>query len=84
MANTPEDCGAIHLGLDRLENSVERNLIRSNKAKCRILSPEYLHRLGADLLKSSCEEKHLAVLVDDQLTTSWQCLLAKRANVMLG
>lgn len=89
MANTPENCAAIQLDLDRLENWVERNLRRFNKAKCRLLhlgwnNPAYLHGLGGDLLQSSSVEKDLAVLVGDQLTMSWQCFLARRASVMLG
>lgn len=34
---TPEGCAAIHWDLDKLENWVERNLIRFNKGKCMVL-----------------------------------------------
>lgn len=58
VANTPENSAAIQLAHDRLENWVERRLVRFNKGKCRILclgrnNPKYLHRLGADLQESS-------------------------------
>lgn len=89
VANTPENSAAIQLGHDRLENWVERRLMRFNKGKCRILclgrnNPKYLHRLGADLQETSSVEKDLAGLVHDQLTMSKQCLVARRANVILG
>lgn len=36
-------------------------------------NPKYQYRLGTDLVKSSSAEKDLEVLVDDNLTVSWQC-----------
>ncbi|KAJ7409836.1 rna-directed dna polymerase from mobile element jockey-like [Willisornis vidua] len=90
VAGTPEGCAAIQQNLDRLENWVERNLIRFNKHKCRVLhlgrnNPKYQYRLGADLLGSSFAEKDLGVLVDDKWTMSQQCALtARRANGILG
>jgi len=51
---------------------VERNLIRFNKSKCRVLQLRrnyhlQQYRLGADLLQRSSVEKDLRVLVDNRL-----------------
>ena len=80
VANTAEGCAAIQRDLGRLESWVERNLMKFNKGKCRVLhlgrnNPELQYRLGLDLLETSSAEK------DNKSIMSQQCaLVAKKAN----
>ncbi|GAB0178098.1 mitochondrial enolase superfamily member 1 [Grus japonensis] len=68
VADTPEGCAASQQDPDRLESWAERNQMKFNKGKCRVLhlgknNPKQQYRLGVDLLGSSTAEKDLGVLV---------------------
>ncbi|CAM4513742.1 unnamed protein product [Caretta caretta] len=90
IANLEKDRDTLQEDLDDLVNWSNRNRMKFNSEKCKVMhlginNKNFSYKLGTHQLEVTEEEKDLGVLVDHRMTMSCQCDIAvKKANVILG
>ena len=94
VADAPEGFAAIQRNLNRLVKWTDRNLMKLNNGKCKVLplernNPIHQYMLRTNQLESSFAEKDLGVLMDIKLhviqqCNSAECPAAMKASYLLG
>lgn len=90
VAVTPESCAATQRDLERLTNWAERNLVKFDNRKCKVLhwgknNSRHQYLLGAEQLESSCAKRDPGVLGNKKPPIHQQyALMMKKANSILG
>ncbi|KAJ7420338.1 hypothetical protein BTVI_21739 [Pitangus sulphuratus] len=90
VADASEHSVALQRDLERLKTWAEKNHLKFNMGKCRVLhlrrnNPRHQYKLGAAPLEGGSAEKDLGVLADNKLSMSQLCALeAKTVNGILG
>ncbi|PKU46057.1 hypothetical protein llap_3626 [Limosa lapponica baueri] len=88
--DTLEGRDAVQRAFDKLQRWACVNIMKLNKAKCKVMhtgqgNPKHRYRLGGEWIENSPEEKDIGVLVDKKLNKTHQCVLAnQKANCILG
>ncbi|GAB0209268.1 mitochondrial enolase superfamily member 1 [Grus japonensis] len=87
--DTSEGRATLQEDLDRLEEWANKNLMKFNKDKCKVLhlgkhNPRVQHRLGSTWLESSSVERDLGVLVDNKLNERTMCCSGKASQQDAG
>jgi len=90
VIDTLERSDSIQRDLDRLKRRACANLMKFNKAKCKVLhliwgNPKPKYRLSGERIESSPAEKNLGVLVDEKVDMRQQCALTDhKVSCILG
>jgi len=88
--NTLERRDVIQRNFDNLERWACANLMKFDKAKCKVLhmgwgNPKHKYSMGGEWIEGSPEDENLGVLVDEKLNMTQQCVLtAQKAKHILG